>query len=680
MQPIPSIIYWKWDDSILTPGALEGKVHELVRRTTFDIVFVGVHWMSLPITDPRVIDKIAQACHLLHRAGRKLVMELDARNQYSVFIQRYPDDVVYSFFFAETTLDENGWGSIEFDSPHAFHYFQPSGVKGIERILGSWTFTLTEDGKAIVPGTIADVLAHTTYVNAGEKTRITVQAGAAHAHKRVAVLPAFRQAITNMFSSHFYHFYEELFQKLAHIPLDGVQVDEWGVDVMISAIDDTAVTLCQTYADGLAQLYQTHCGTELAQDLLYFKYPVKGQEQAAYQIVNDFNHVLRQKMVENETWIYNQAKRVFGPDAFVGAHPTWWGSPTKLHLEVLKNGWDWWEVPRDYGQTDETVSVPIRLALARKAGGPVWYNMWYSMGTRRLDTYFQETWRNARYGGRTHYHGFECPNEDVVLELKGPGILEEIETMEQLIRRINAFQRGLPDSRILVVFGMEAATNWVMNEPGLSAWRCSSPTQERILELSRDLFEAGYLHDLVPSTEIANGSVRLEKGKLHYGKGHTYDALIFLFPENISAEVWAFLKRCKAQGIPLTGCGTLTRLNGGRNVQDEFAQWREGLCWWEQLTEVGPLVAVVQQWGLAVNHFDSGAVFTDGSVIFTGAGVKNVGNPLEVKERIFGRLVEFSGEDFLALKLTPEGEIERVDFGKCHFLRIDGKDVEVHAD
>ena len=130
--------------------------------------------------------------------------------------------------------------------------------------------------------------------------------------------------------------------------------------------------------------------------------------------------------------------------------------------------------------------------------------------------------------GRTHYHGFECPNEDVVLELKGPGILEEIETMEQLIRRINAFQRGLPGSRILVVFGMEAATNWVMNEPGLSAWRCSSPTQERILELSRDLFEAGYLHDLVPSTEIANGSVRLE-GKLHYGKGHTYDALIFLF-------------------------------------------------------------------------------------------------------------------------------------------------------
>ena len=81
--------------------------------------------MSLPITDPRVIDKIAQACHLLHRAGRKLVMELDARNQYSVFIQRYPDDVVYSFFFAETTLDENGWEALSLTAPMRFITFSP---------------------------------------------------------------------------------------------------------------------------------------------------------------------------------------------------------------------------------------------------------------------------------------------------------------------------------------------------------------------------------------------------------------------------------------------------------------------------------------------------------------------------------------------------------------------------
>ncbi|MGI6148185.1 MAG: hypothetical protein ACOYEU_02370, partial [Limnochordia bacterium] len=462
MQPVPSIIYWKWDDSILEPGVLEGRAAELIARTTFDTVFVGVHWISYPVCDPRVIDKIQSACAIFHQAGRKLVMELDARNQYAVFNQRYPDDLVFSFFFAETTLDENGSGIIEFDSPHAFHYFQASGVKGIEKILGSWTFTLAPDGKAIIPGTISDVLVYTTYTNMGEKTRITVEAGAAHANKRIAVLPAFRQAITNMFSPHFYDFYAELFQNLTHIPLDGVQVDEWGVDVMISAIDDDAVTLCQTYADGLAALYTAHCGRDLRQDLLHFKYPVQGSEQQAYQIVNDFNHVLRQKMVENETWIYNEGKKVFGPDAFIGAHPTWWGSFTKLHLEVIKNGWDWWEVPRDYGQTDETISIPIRLALARKAGGPVWYNMWYSMGTRRLDTYFQETWRNARYGGRTHYHGFECPNEGVVLELRGQGMLEQIEEMEKLVERITAFQEGQPDSRILVVFGMEAATNWVM--------------------------------------------------------------------------------------------------------------------------------------------------------------------------------------------------------------------------
>ena len=130
MQPVPSIIYWKWDDSILEPGVLEGRAAELIARTTFDTVFVGVHWISYPVCDPRVIDKIQSACAIFHQAGRKLVMELDARNQYAVFNQRYPDDLVFSFFFAETTLDENGSGIIEFDSPHAFHYFQASGVRG----------------------------------------------------------------------------------------------------------------------------------------------------------------------------------------------------------------------------------------------------------------------------------------------------------------------------------------------------------------------------------------------------------------------------------------------------------------------------------------------------------------------------------------------------------------------
>ena len=72
-------------------------------------------------------------------------------------------------------------------------------------------------------------------------------------------------------------------------------------------------------------------------------------------------------------------------------------------------------------------------------------------------------------------------------------------------------------------------------------------------------------------------------------------------------------------------------------------RWKHGLPWWEDLAEVTPLVEVLHTWGMEVTNFGSGAVFTDGSVIFTNTGSKNVGNPLEVKQRVFGRLVEFTG-------------------------------------
>lgn len=675
----PRLIYWKWADTILEPGVLAERVGDLLSRSSFDVICVAAHWVKLPVTDSELVAKVSEACELLHKAGRKLVLELDVRNEYEGFNELYPDDCLYAFFFAETTLDDRGCGVIEFDSPLAYHYWRSSGVKGIERILGCWAFDLTEK-RAIARGSLRDISDKTRFEVIGERTRIEISAGPDYADSRAAALPAFRQAIPNLFSPRLYAFYEQLFDAYAHIPLDGVLVDEWGVDVMIGSIDATAATRCLTYADQMAELYQRHCGRSLRDDLILLKYPVDGLEQRAYQAVNDYNHVLRSKMVENETWFYDQGKRVYGPQAFIGAHPTWWGDRTRLHLEVLKNGWDWWEVPRDYAQTDETISIPIRLALARKCGGPVWYNMWYSMGTRRLDTYFAETWRNARYGGRTHYHGYECPNEEVVLELKGQGMLEQIEETEKAIAEVEELQAGQPDSRILVVFGMQAVSNWVMNQPGLEMWSTSSPTQDRVLELSLGLFEAGHLHDLVPSTEIENGSVRIENGRLCYGDGHAYDALIFLFPENVSAKVWSFLQDYRARGGRIAGCGKLTCLDGGQDVRAAFDEWAGTLdSWWAELADVSALVEAlvetVRRWGLRVDNFKQGCMFTDGSAVFTASGPASVGNPLDIAERVNGHLVEFKGKDYLVIKLTAEGDLERLCSGECESLRIDGVDV-----
>ncbi|MDE6274771.1 MAG: hypothetical protein K2L87_06980, partial [Clostridiales bacterium] len=78
--------------------------------------------------------------------------------------------------------------------------------------------------------------------------------------------------------------------------------------------------------------------------------------------------------------------------------------------------------------------------------------MWYSMGTRDINTYYVETWRNLRFGGRTHYLGYECPNEAVVLELKPQGMLESIEDMDARVRMYDGVV-SQPDCKLLLLFG-----------------------------------------------------------------------------------------------------------------------------------------------------------------------------------------------------------------------------------
>ena len=198
--------------------------------------------------------------------------------------------------------------------------------------------------------------------------------------------------------------------------------------------------------------------------------------------------------------------------------------------------------------------------------------------------------------------------------------------------------------------------------------------------MSLGLFEAGHLHDLVPSTEIENGSVRIENGRLCYGHWHAYDALIFLFPENVSTKVWSFLQDYRAQGGRIAGCGKLTCLDGGQDVRAAFDEWAGTLdSWWAELADVSALVEAlvetVRRWGLRVDNFKQGCMFTDGSAVFTASGPASVGNPLDIAERVNGHLVEFKGKDYLVIKLTAEGDLERLCSGECESLRIDGVDV-----
>ena len=253
--------------------------------------------------------------------------------------------------------------------------------------------------------------------------------------------------------------------------------------------------------------------------------------------------------------MYETVKEVLGKDAFWGVHPTWWGSVDSLNFEFYKNGFYWWDAKRDYAQTDETILYCIRTALAHRFSSPVWYNMWYSMGTRDINTYYTETWRNLRYGGRTHYLGYECPNEAVVLELKPEGMLESIEEMDARVRLFDGAGAVQPDCRLLLLFGYEAVSNWA--DIGMTMpWKPQNPRLDAVLNTANAVFSE-LLCDLVPSYAAENASLFVNgRGRAQYGT-QEYDAVVVLYPDGMAKAAEDFVRALPKDRLVLCGGGAL---------------------------------------------------------------------------------------------------------------------------
>lgn len=107
----------------------------------------------------------------------------------------------------------------------------------------------------------------------------------------------------------------------------------------------------------------------------------------------------RARNTEIEQTFYRATKATFGPDAFVGTHDTTFPYPDAREFE--RNGLDWWTATRDYAQSDEITPYSCRTSMAKKFGGPVWYNQWY-MST--ADSYGKLIWSYALAGGRMNFH------------------------------------------------------------------------------------------------------------------------------------------------------------------------------------------------------------------------------------------------------------------------------------
>ena len=212
-----------------------------------------------------------------------------------------------------------------------------------------------------------------------------------------------------------------------------------------------------------------------------------------------------------------------------GTHPTWYPYPNEN--EVFKNGLDWWAARRDLAQTDEATPFCARTALAKKWHSPLWYNMYYD---ESLKPYEEDLWRHALGGGRLNFHPlWPHPWEQLTTSLMAGKLL----AADCRVRLLNYISTAPVDCPVAVIFGHPSAINW--SGPGFA---------DTGLAISDGLWAEGFYADLIPSSEIASGNLKLaDDGSIQYGP-QRYAAAVLYHPQCERPGVAEFFCRATAGG------------------------------------------------------------------------------------------------------------------------------------
>lgn len=670
----PQILYWKWNDELLDEKVLVEKANDIMKRSSFRDIAIAPHSMTKPeasFYSPVMKALVRKVNELFTENGRRVIIDADMRHplEYGSFFAKAPDKYVYQARLYQLDLDENGKAEIQVaQADHTKHVgfnhlFGLAKVDSLDaKIAGAWCFQALEN-LYFKPDTVVDLKSFSVLEERGDALFWVVNAGAENAGKRAIAYIQHKTPGPDRLTDEYLQCQMELIETLGDIPLYGITTDEWGIPQIIEA----GATPSLYMTDMTKQLYAKHCGRDLYADLLYFHYSPEHDRGRSILVVNKYIETIRNRVTQGDHMIYDKIKEVFGKDAFVGFHPTWYCAPYGFAVETMHNGMDWWQVKRDFSQTDERVMIPIRLAMARGASEPVWYNMWYSQRTLDIRTYYAETWVNARFGGRTDYLGYECYEPGVVYTFREPGRLEMLSLMDESVIKLNDFQKTLPDSRVLMLFGMEAFTNWQVYDHGVTALSPNMKGHRETLLLAGGIFSENVLLDLVPSSEIDRGTLRIEDGRIKYFN-HDYDAIVVAYPNGMTEKALTFVKDCTKLTKNVIGVGCCEYLNDGTKYDYAF----EGV---EKTYGYKPDPKLVAKdlldMGIKANMTANSCTFEDGSVIVTTEGTLNLFNPLETEFELDGHKVVFKGKDFLAIRLEDGKPDFR--FGEADLLTLDGE-------
>ncbi|MCP4211915.1 MAG: hypothetical protein GY764_10620 [Halieaceae bacterium] len=631
----------------------------VAKHTAYNLLTTSIRIGSRYMSDQDVHDGFKAASAYARKRGIGIVPELGV---WSSFNKAYPEETLNMVRLQ--TVDLAGEGEV----------IAKTGHRAGANMLQGWPFKIgpakiarvysyVRGAKGVDPGTVKDITS-ACKVREVTSTSITVAipCNAGTRGRQACVLFEIPWQWPDPFNPHLPQHQRDHLRQYADVDLAGACLDEFGLPAFAKANE----LWCSPHWIG-AYAERTK-GRDLLCDMVLMVLGEKGRDAERYAAVNHYMEMTWQQIATVEEDFYKATKDIFGAAAFVGTHPTW--QPHLNALEARRHGWDWWAVRRDYGQTDESTPYCVRTALAKKAGGPVGYNMYYS---RRKTDYESELWANALAGFRVNYHPIYPSRRDNNRPYGGwdrKSLMEgRLMRGDCRVRMLNFISKTQVDCPVAVVFGHASALNW----SGASYADAGD-------SLANAFWGTGFYADLIPTSEIENSALRVdEDGYVWYGN-QKYEAVVLYHPEFERAGTGTFFRKAAKGKTALYQLGAWTRDFEGMAFDGKAALPPEMRLLSSSGEGVKQVTAVLRERGITP-HTPVGRSgrcrLIDGTVILT-AGAKNVaGDPIQKTIQVNGHDVSFDAVGVAAVRLAKDGALESMAAGGMKLFRVGDTTIEL---
>lgn len=593
----PQILYWFWDEDTMKDGQYLKDIERICEKSTFDLIFFTARGQLNFYRDREILkDAFSEVAEYAHKRGRKVGLQL-WRDHSKVTEQNAISLIVEK----EMKLDPSG---------KARCVVEKTGERGIavlsSRLFSAYVMEKTGPG-FYRKDSLEDITSRCTQKQVRPGIlEVCTDLGERYAGKTVYFLAAHAYKSPDLFTTYYEESFSQILDCYSGVPFDGIGLDEFksmNITHIVEIFKKGVKFRQRLYGPGFAQRFEEQTGQPLEQCILEMRYVPEGMPEKRIAAINQYFDVLKENVVLIENFVADEARKRYGDDIFIGLHNTYHNSLS--NDEIWQTGCMWWDLPREYGQTDEDISYPVRMGISCSYPQPIVYDMFYSHTD--ADCIYEKAIRDARYGVRIHYHAYHDVRENR-FDLADSAFLENIRKIENRIQLLNYLDLPRPQMDLLIVFGRPALANWYPHEEFRNDFDINGSLF--IQEKCNALWNAGVVCALVPSTKIDQGILTLSpQGEICYN-GHKFRQLLFIGPEYSKPETLQFLLEC-AKKNPVFIDGTATRDFYGNSCEDMFAE----IC---RYADSHPFdVSYLLAHGIRKNALPDGAVLEDGTVVLT---------------------------------------------------------------